>query len=141
MTLESPLLNATMTASLLAGVLESATDAIVTVNAQQKIILFNRAAEKMFGRPRQEVMQQPLEMLIPARFYPGHGPQLAHFGVTGVSSRRMGGAVVHGLRASGEEFPVDVSISQVDTRGRQTLHRHRAGRDRAASLASAFAAA
>ncbi len=108
-------LNATMTASLLAGVLESATDAIVTVNEQQKIILFNRAAEKMFGRSRQEVMQQPLDMLIPARFRPGHGSQLAQFGVTGVSSRRMAGALVHGLRASGEEFPIDVSISQVDT--------------------------
>lgn len=116
MTLEHHSLNVSITASLLAGVLESAMDAIITVDEQQKIILFNHAAEKMFGWPRQEVLQQPLEKLIPGRFHHDHARQLEQFGVTGASSRSMGPAsVAHGLRSNGVEFPVDVSISQVET--------------------------
>jgi PAS domain S-box-containing protein len=116
MMLEHPSLNPSITASLLAGVLESAMDAIITVDEQQRIILFNHAAEKMFGWSRREVLQQPLEKLIPARFHRDHPRQLAQFGATGASSRSMGPAsVVHGLRSDGVEFPVDVSISQVDT--------------------------
>ena len=107
---------AAITASLLAGVLESAMDAIITVDEQQRIILFNSAAEKMFGWSRQEVMQQPLESLIPQRFRHTHAGQFEQFGATGMTSRRMGqAAVLYGLRANGEEFPIDVSISQVDT--------------------------
>jgi PAS domain S-box-containing protein len=110
-------LDASITASLLASVLESAMDAIITVDEQRRIMLFNRAAEKMFGWPRQEVMQQPLEKLIPGRFHHTHGGKFAQFGATGSTSRIMGGlaADIHGLRANGEEFPVDVSVSQVDT--------------------------
>ncbi|MBH1957747.1 MAG: PAS domain S-box protein [Burkholderiales bacterium] len=106
-----------MSALLLASVLESVMDAVITVNQQQKIVLFNRAAEKMFGWPRQEVMQQPLEKLIPARFRPGHGRRLEQFGVTGATARGMAksGVMIYGLRANGQEFPIDVSISQVDT--------------------------
>ena len=115
--LDAEPMDAAITASLLAGVLESATDAIITVNAQQKIILFNQAAEKMFGRPRQEVLQQPLECLIPGRFRQDHVVQFEQFGATGATSRSMGSlaTVIYGLRASGEEFPIEVSISQVDT--------------------------
>jgi PAS domain S-box-containing protein len=116
MTLEHPSLNASITASLLAGVLESAMDAIITVDEQNKIILFNHAAEKMFGWPRQEVLQQQLEKLIPGRFHHDHVQQLAQFGATSATSRCMGlASVVYGLRSSGVEFPVDISISQVET--------------------------
>lgn len=106
-----------ITASLLAGVLESAMDAIITVDAQQKIILFNQSAEKMFGWPRQEVLQQPLDRLIPGRFRHTHAGQLDQFGLTGTTSRSMGSltTVIYGLRANGQEFPIEVSISQVDT--------------------------
>ena len=106
-----------MTASLLAGVLESAMDAIITVNAQQEIILFNQSAEKMFGWSRQDVLQQPLERLIPGRFGQNHAVQLNAFGAMGKTSGRMGclNTVTCGLRANGEEFPAEISISQVDT--------------------------
>lgn len=70
MTPEHQSMNASITASLLAGVLESAMDAIITVDEQQRIILFNHTAEKMFGWPRQEVLQQPLEKLIPSALSP-----------------------------------------------------------------------
>jgi PAS domain S-box-containing protein len=103
-------------AALLAGVLDSAMDAIITVDGQQNIILYNRAAEKIFGWPRQEIMHQPLQRLIPDRFRPEHAGHVERFGTTGVTSRRMGTRnVVYGLRANGEEFPLDASISQLDT--------------------------
>ena len=103
-------------AALLAGVLDSAMDAIITVDERQRIVLYNRAAERLFGWPRQEVMRQPLERLIPDRFRQAHAQHMERFGSTGVTFRRMGdGTVIYGLRASGEEFPMDASISQVDT--------------------------
>ncbi|RYF44127.1 MAG: PAS domain-containing sensor histidine kinase [Comamonadaceae bacterium] len=103
-------------AARLAGLLESAMDAIITVDAQQNIVLYNRAAESIFGWPRAEVMHQPLGKLLPARFRSNHGEHVRRFGVTGVTSRRMGAtSVVYGLRADGQEFPVDAAISQLDT--------------------------
>jgi PAS domain S-box-containing protein len=103
-------------AALLAGLLDSAMDAIVTVDAEQKIVLYNRAAEKIFGWPRDQILRQPLEKLIPERFRPTHAEHVHKFGTTGVTSRRMGALnVIYGLRASGEEFPIDASISQLDT--------------------------
>jgi PAS domain S-box-containing protein len=103
-------------AALLAGLLDSAMDAIITIDEQQKIVLYNRAAERIFGWPRIEILGQPLDRLIPGRFRPSHGDHVQHFGNTGITSRRMGGLrVVYGLRASGEEFPMDASISQLET--------------------------
>ena len=100
----------------LQGLVDSAMDAILTVDAQQRIVLFNRAAEQAFGWPADEVLGQPLSLLIPQRFRDGHQGQIDRFGATGVSSRRMGrAAVVRGLRRNGEEFPLEASISQIDT--------------------------
>ncbi|MDO8756123.1 MAG: PAS domain-containing sensor histidine kinase [Polaromonas sp.] len=103
-------------AALLAGVLDSAMDAIITVDEKQNIVLYNRAAEEIFGWPRQEVMHQSLQRLIPGRFRQEHAGHVERFGATGVTSRRMGTRnVVYGLRANGEEFPLDASISHLDT--------------------------
>ena len=102
--------------ALLGGLLDSAMDAIITIDAGQKIVLFNRAAEKVFGHPRDKILGQPLEKLIPQRFRAGHAEQVHRFGTTGVTSRRMGSTtVLYGLRANGEEFPIDASISQLET--------------------------
>jgi PAS domain S-box-containing protein len=100
----------------LAGLLESAMDAIISVDQAQNIVLYNRSAERIFGWPLDKVKGQPLSMLLPERYQASHAHHVAHFGETGVTSRRMGSsAVVYGRRANGEEFPVDASISQVDT--------------------------
>lgn len=91
-------------------------DAIITVDDQQKIVMYNRAAEKIFGWAAAEMIGQSLERLIPPRYQSSHGAHVKRFGATGVTSRRMGGsAVVHGLHKSGGEFPLDASISQLDT--------------------------
>ncbi len=98
----------------LRGILDSAMDAIITVDAQQTIVLFNDAAQAMFGCPRDEAIGAPLERFIPARFRRAHHEHVEQFGRTGVTARRMGGArVVTGLRDNGEEFPIDASISQL----------------------------
>lgn len=100
----------------LTGLLDSAMDAIITVDSEQNVILYNKAAEKIFGWPTRELLGQPLTRLIPQRHRDAHGGQVRHFGQTGTTSRRMGdGTVLYGQRASGEEFPLEASISQLDT--------------------------
>lgn len=91
-------------------------DGIITLDERQHIVLYNRAAEKIFGWSADEVLGHPLEVLLPPRFRNGHFAHVARFGATGVTSRRMGGGtIVHGLRRDGEEFPMDASISQLKT--------------------------
>ncbi|HVZ43711.1 MAG TPA: PAS domain S-box protein [Ramlibacter sp.] len=106
----------TRLAARLSGLLEAAMDGIITIDESQRIIFYNRSAEKIFGWSPVQVIGRPLDMLMPKRFRGGHKHQVRTFGDTGVTSRRMGSsAVIHGLRANGEEFPLDASISQIDT--------------------------
>ena len=96
------------------GILDSAMDAIITVDTDQRIVLFNAAAEVVFGCPRAEAIGAPLDWLIPERFRGGHHRLVGDFGKAGVASRRMGHArVVMGLRRDGTEFPIEASISHV----------------------------
>ena len=93
-------------AARLAGLLDSAMDAIVTIDETQRIILFNRAAERIFGWKAAEARGQSIEMLIPERFRGSHAEHVRRFGATGVTSRRMSGStVVYGLRRSGARAP------------------------------------
>lgn len=102
----------------LQGIVDSAMDAIISVDGDQRITLFNRAAERIFGYEPLEVLGQPLEMLIPARFHREHHRHVESFGRTGISSRpMMAQRIVTAVRKSGEEFPIDASISQNEIRG------------------------
>ena len=97
------------------SIVDSAMDAIITVDSRQRITLFNRAAERIFGYDSREVLGEPLEMLMPDRFRRTHQQHIDQFGRTGVSSRPMGHQrIVSALRRGGEEFPIDASISQVE---------------------------
>lgn len=103
-------------AARLSGLLDSAMDAIITVDESQRIVLYNRAAERIFGWPSQQAMGRTLDFLMPERFRAAHAEHVRRFGTTGVTSRSMGdGTVLHGKRASGDEFPMEASISQLDT--------------------------
>lgn len=103
-------------ASRLAALLDSAMDAIISIDEREHIVLYNRAAEQIFGWPADAVMGQPLSMLLPERYRGHHAAHVRHFAQTGVTSRRKGeGMVLYGLRRDGTEFPMDASISQIDT--------------------------
>jgi PAS domain S-box-containing protein len=91
-------------------------DGIISVDDRQRIVMYNRAAEKMFGWSPDEVAGKPLDLLIPERYRGGHGSQVRRFGATGTTSRRMGHqTVLYALRKDGAEFPIEASISQLQT--------------------------
>jgi PAS domain S-box-containing protein len=104
----------------LSGIISSAMDAIISVDAGQRITIFNAAAEKMFGCPAREALGQPLDRFIPEQFRDAHREHVAAFGRTGTTSRAMGQLQpVSGLRVDGEEFPIEASISHIEVGGQQ----------------------
>jgi PAS domain S-box-containing protein len=101
--------------SRMLGLLQSAMDAVVSVNGEQKIVLFNPAAEKMFGYPADEALGQPLDLILPQRYREAHAGQIEAFSRTGVTARRMeGNGEVSGLRKDGREIALEASISQFE---------------------------
>ena len=97
-----------------AGILDVAEDGIVTVDDQQRIVLFNHGAEKLFGWNRKEVLGQSLNIVIPQRFAGNHGALVEEFGRSPIVARNMGERrEVYGIRKNGEEFPADVTISKL----------------------------
>ena len=104
----------------LKGIIESAMDAIITVDEGQRLVLFNRAAEQMFGYSAQEAIGQPLDRFVPDRFRDVHRHHLHTFGRSGVTSRKMGKlGTVMGRRSNGEEFPIEAAISHIDVDGKK----------------------
>jgi two-component system sensor histidine kinase UhpB len=102
------------------GVIQSAMDAIITVDEAQKIVLFNMAAERIFRCAAVDALGSHLERFIPERFRAAHHDHIERFGATGTTTRMMGPRrQLVGLRADGEEFPIDASISQVVVAGRK----------------------
>lgn len=96
------------------AIVESAMDAIMTVDQQQQIVLFNHAAEKIFGITADQAIGASLDRFIPERYRVAHREHINRFGQTRSTTRRMGQRLtLFGLRADGTEFPIDASISQV----------------------------
>lgn len=105
----------------LAGIIDSAMDAIITVDATQRITLFNAAAEQLFGYTFAQMHGQLLDNLIPERYRAAHRHHIVAFGRTGVTTRVMGGRLqpLVGLRADGNEFPIEATISQAEVGGQK----------------------
>jgi PAS domain S-box-containing protein len=106
----------------LAGIISSAMDAIITVDESQRIQVFNRAAEQIFGCPVAEAIGQPLDKFIPERFHHAHRQHIEGFGQTGVTNRSMSrpGDLL-ARRSDGQEFPIEATISQVEAGGESYL--------------------
>lgn len=106
----------------LSAILSGTLDAIVSVDEDQRIRLFNQGAERIFGHEGEEVLGEPLDILIPEHFRRAHRDDLARFGDGPDVARRMGerGEIV-GRRKGGELFPAEASISKVEVGGRRAF--------------------
>ena len=101
------------------ALVESAMDAIVSTDENQNIIIFNHSAERMFGYRATEIIGQPLDLLIPIQYREKHTKYVDKFGWTGITTRTMNmPGQTYGLRANGEEFPFEASISSVKVSGK-----------------------
>lgn len=106
------------TEATFAAILDIAADAIITIDAERRIVHFNKGAEEIFGYDASEVVGRELEMLLPERFRAAHPKHIREFGESAEPSRRMGHRrEVAGLRKDGREFPAEASISKLDVPG------------------------
>ena len=101
-----------------AGILQISAEAVVSADVDQRITLYNQAAEKTFGYTAQEAMGQSINMLIPERFRAMHAKHVTQFAESAKQSLLMSARrQVYGLRKDGTEFPMAASVSRLDIGG------------------------
>jgi len=119
----------------LAGIIESAIDAVISFNEEQQVVLFNAAAEKMFGCPARDAIGSTIDRFIAKPSRDPHGEHAWTFADTGTAILAGGESrVLDGLRSDGQEFPIEASFSQTESAGkrlftviiRDVTDRHRA---------------
>lgn len=103
-----------LTEFLLSDIVRISADAIICIDAEQRITLFNDGAEQIFGWTKEEMLGQPLDVLLPERSRDVHRSHVERFGRSRESARKMGErAEISGVRKNGEEFPAEAAISKV----------------------------
>lgn len=104
----------------LAGIIHSAMDGIITIDDQHRVVLFNAAAEQIFRCPAREALGKSLDQFIPVALRDAHRAHIQEFSNSGEINRRMNPyREVRGVRLTGEEFPLEASISQVERLGKK----------------------
>jgi PAS domain S-box-containing protein len=113
------------------NIVVSANDAILTIDEDHHIVLFNPAAEKIFACSATDAIGKRLEELMPLRFRSAHQQYVEGFGKTNHTTRKIGtnnpqrvgsAPCLFGLRSNGEEFPAEISIAHVATNGGKRLY-------------------
>jgi PAS domain S-box-containing protein len=105
--------------SRLSVIIHNSMDAIITIGQDQSILIFNTAAEVMFGYLAKDALHMPLSKLIPHALRDAHHAHVQAYAHSGGTARKMGSMMVlKGLRSGGEEFPLDASISRATVEGK-----------------------
>lgn len=95
-------------------------DAIIYIDENQQILIFNIGAEHLFGHRAQEVIGKSMEVLLPEDLRKFHREHIAYFAGGTKNTRFMNRrSPVFGLRKNGEKFPAKASISKVEVDGRR----------------------
>jgi PAS domain S-box-containing protein len=102
-----------------AGLVSIASDAIISIDSEQRIVIFNAGAEAIFGWKQDEVVGRPLDVLIPERLVERHRQHVREFAAGSVTARKMGQRhAISGRRKDGSEFPADAAISKLELDGK-----------------------
>lgn len=97
--------------------IDASASGMVMVNASNEIVLVNRKVSMMFGHAEPDLIGQPIEVLIPERYRRRHGVYRNSY-LTDPTQRPMGGGrPLHGMRADGTEFPVEIGLTPVEDNG------------------------
>lgn len=106
---------AALTATVVAGLLDASPDGMLLVNQDGRLLLVNSQIEALFGYSRGQLLDQPVEMLLPDRLRTAHRAHRASY-AAGPRLRPMGmGLALTGRRRDGSEFPVEISLSPLST--------------------------
>jgi len=97
------------------GLLEAAPDAIVVVDQSDRIVLINSETERLFGYKREEVLGREMEMLVAKRFRSEHRKHRMEFFAKPSVRPMVAKLELSGLRKTGTEFPVEISLSPMET--------------------------
>jgi PAS domain S-box-containing protein len=105
------------------GIVSVSADSIISIDEDQRIVLFNEGSKKMFGYSKEEILGKPIDILIPEKFRAIHRQQVRNFSEGAQVARKMGerSTQISGLRKNGEEFPADAAISKIAVGGRRIL--------------------